>query len=80
MNRELDELLGGEDGWSPIRFAERRDGERCATCGGPRHPRLILRQAAHVPPPRPRWVRLFGMAIFMGALIYLIAFTTAVAS
>ena len=54
--------------------------ERCKACGGPRHPRLILRQAAHVPPPRPQWQRIAAMTIFMGALIYLIVFTTAVAS
>jgi hypothetical protein len=54
--------------------------ERCATCGGPRHPRLILRQAAHVPPPRPQWHRIAAMTIFMGALLFSIAFTAAVAS
>lgn len=28
---------------------------RCPTCGGPSHPRLYIRQAVHVPPPRRRW-------------------------
>ena len=29
---------------------------RCTRCGMPKHPRLILRQAAHVPPRTP-WQR-----------------------
>ena len=30
---------------------------RCATCGGPQHPRLIVRQAIHVPERRSEWRR-----------------------
>lgn len=39
-------------GWAAA--AKRRDEQYviCNTCGMPRHPRLFLRQAAHVPPPR----------------------------
>ena len=43
-------------GWAT---AAKRRGEQyiaCSTCGQPRHPRLILRQAVHVPPRTP-WHR-----------------------
>lgn len=51
----------------------------CPTCGGPRHPRLVIRQAVHVPPQRPPSpLRIAGMAIFMVALIAAILVTTGV--
>lgn len=52
---------------------------QCPTCGGPRHPRLVIRQAVHVPPQRPPSVlRIAGMVIFMIALMGAVLVTTGV--
>lgn len=52
---------------------------QCPTCGGPRHPRLVIRQAVHVPPQRrPSWLRLLGMAIFVLVGFVAIVVTTGV--
>ncbi len=41
----------------------------CPVCGGPRHPRLVIRQAVHVPPQRPPSpLRIAAMVIFTIAL------------
>ena len=42
-------------GWATAAIRRGEQYVACATCGMPRHPRLILRQAAHVPPPRQTW-------------------------
>lgn len=54
--------------------------DRCATCGGPRHPRLVVRQAVHVPPARP-WtpVRLWGHVIFVLGLFAAVIYSLLIA-
>ena len=42
----------------------------CRTCGGPAHPRLYIRQAVHVPPPRRNlWPSLVVGGVFLGIAI-----------
>lgn len=56
-------------GWST---AARRRGEQyamCNTCGMARHPRLVLRQASHVPPATP-WHR---YAVAVAAIVAVLA-------
>lgn len=49
-------------GWATAAIRRGEQYAACNTCGMPKHPRLILRQAAHVPPPRPTWQR-YGIAV-----------------
>ena len=52
--------------------AERRSVPRCATCGAPAHPRLLLRPQAERRRPEERvtWLRIAGLVMFV---LYLLA-------